>query len=748
MQKRQRGEYVRVPRGWQARPIADMLHEMSGEVAEPLAARAEDEARNEEDDRDNAGGEDEGEEEDEEEHYGDEEDADEKYLSSSMSSGRRGERPRPPAVAAAAAAAAKTVDSEGNELRLWSGALDWTRDVDAPGAAHRVAYLRLAKGEYLCLRGDYTVRVSPPGAARTPAAARPQCPPPLLLNGVRVVQGRTRISAVPWHCLPVLQLPGDGAADEVTLAIEATAASDSTRRGAGADGGNDVPAVAPVSADDVRRGAAVPHVVPHAALKRIARAVAGNDAGTATTATAAAHRARPPVIMVCGGRGSGKSTLTMQLVMHLLPQPQAGGDRPAPACAVRYLDLDVGQSMFMPPGYIAAHDVDEVAWPLRPSRLHRAMFYGYVSPLSDPARYVSAVRDMARHCGLAPDEGDGAGRASQRPLIVNTLGWYRGFGRTLLHAVAHAIQPTHIVHLGATAGDKARVRLPCRPWRLPPTTATTAADAATSSAGADADAGAATEGDRRNLYVCGAELSFARPNRARVASAADVRGAQLVAHLLGGDDELRYRLHDGQPAYRVARALCAARPWCIRLCDLDAVHFLDHDVDDLRNDEPEEEPEEEQGGGVVVKARRHERHSLVLSALNGVAVAMCEKRGRGGRHCCISDDHDHDHNDGGADDRHWISHGMGVVRATDPRDHVLFIITPLPRELVERVSVLVVSAQVQLPACALQVGSADAEPFLAPNKSMEADNAMRSRQNLRRKRLDSSSSSQQQQQST
>uniref|UniRef100_A0A8C5S331 Polynucleotide 5'-hydroxyl-kinase NOL9 n=1 Tax=Laticauda laticaudata TaxID=8630 RepID=A0A8C5S331_LATLA len=131
-----------------------------------------------------------------------------------------------------------------------------------------------------------------------------------------------------------------------------------------------------------------------------------------------------PVILVCGPKSIGKSTFNrylMNLLLNRLP-------------CLEYLECDLGQPEFNPPGCISLVNVREplLGPPFAHQRPPRKMaFYGDISCEHDTERYLDTLkyRDV--------------------PLLINTMGWVKGAGLLLLIDVIRLLSPTHVVQLSA-----------------------------------------------------------------------------------------------------------------------------------------------------------------------------------------------------------------------------------------------------------------------------------------------------------
>ena len=144
------------------------------------------------------------------------------------------------------------------------------------------------------------------------------------------------------------------------------------------------------------------------------------------------QRGKQPRVLVCGPKGSGKSTFSRYFLNHLLspaPQTETGYSN---TDGVAFLDLDPGQPEFSPMGQVyLAHLRSPVFGPpfTHPSLddspdgiIIRAHHIGATSPKEDPDHYVLAAMDlMDRYRALLTTY-------PQCPLIVNYPGWIFGLG--------------------------------------------------------------------------------------------------------------------------------------------------------------------------------------------------------------------------------------------------------------------------------------------------------------------------------
>ncbi|KNE67111.1 hypothetical protein AMAG_12186 [Allomyces macrogynus ATCC 38327] len=186
-----------------------------------------------------------------------------------------------------------------------------------------------------------------------------------------------------------------------------------------------------------------------------------------------------PTAMAIGAKGHGKSTLNRMLVNVLL----------STFSQVAFLDMDPGQAEFTEPGVLGLTVVDfPVLGPgylYRPARpLLAEQFLGAVTPQACPDIYLQHVRTLvAAYRAYAAEAWAKERRVV--PLVVNTLGWVRGFGLELLKEAMAEVAPTHVLHLvGAADRDQIPVHELLEPWL---SVATAAAEASVSASASDGE---------------------------------------------------------------------------------------------------------------------------------------------------------------------------------------------------------------------------------------------------------------------
>lgn len=137
---------------------------------------------------------------------------------------------------------------------------------------------------------------------------------------------------------------------------------------------------------------------------------------------------RCPIILVCGGKSSGKSTFNRHLINSLLNH----------TASVEYLECDLGQTEFTPPGCLSLCTVTEPL--LGPPFTHlrdpeHMVYYGQADCQSDIDRYLESLKSLWRNV------------SGESPVIINTMGWIRGHGFQILVDLVRLFSVTHVVQL-------------------------------------------------------------------------------------------------------------------------------------------------------------------------------------------------------------------------------------------------------------------------------------------------------------
>ncbi|GMH16825.1 hypothetical protein Nepgr_018666 [Nepenthes gracilis] len=155
-----------------------------------------------------------------------------------------------------------------------------------------------------------------------------------------------------------------------------------------------------------------------------------------------------PIVLVCGPKNSGKTTFSRLLLNTLLLRYKR----------VAYLDTDVGQPEFTPPGCLSLTDIDKITPDLTIPCLktpERCYFFGDISSKRDPTtylNYVYALHDYYKEHFIL-NKNESPGRAAL-PLIINTPGWVKGIGYDILVAMLKYIVPSHVVKINISAESK------------------------------------------------------------------------------------------------------------------------------------------------------------------------------------------------------------------------------------------------------------------------------------------------------
>ena len=110
--------------------------------------------------------------------------------------------------------------------------------------------------------------------------------------------------------------------------------------------------------------------------------------------------------LVCGPKGTGKSTFCRFLVNHLLSSTQRQKEG---TNTVKFLiDLDPGQPEFSAPGQISLTQILSFnpgvpfthpnADNVEAGRIIRSHFLGALSPRDDPKHYMRCAKDLFQYC--------------------------------------------------------------------------------------------------------------------------------------------------------------------------------------------------------------------------------------------------------------------------------------------------------------------------------------------------------------
>ncbi|TKY50455.1 Polynucleotide 5'-hydroxyl-kinase NOL9 [Spatholobus suberectus] len=162
-----------------------------------------------------------------------------------------------------------------------------------------------------------------------------------------------------------------------------------------------------------------------------------------------AYSSTLPVALICGAKNCGKTTFSRYLLNVLLHK----------YTKVAYLDTDVGQPEFTPPGFLSLTVVHKVTPDLTVPCLktpERCLFFGDVSSKRDSSTYLSyvfAIYDYYQKEYCISDKGENPCMI-ELPLIVNTPGWVKGVGYDVLVDMLKYISPTHVVKISISSENK------------------------------------------------------------------------------------------------------------------------------------------------------------------------------------------------------------------------------------------------------------------------------------------------------
>ncbi|GAA6216681.1 polynucleotide 5'-hydroxyl-kinase NOL9 [Lates japonicus] len=136
------------------------------------------------------------------------------------------------------------------------------------------------------------------------------------------------------------------------------------------------------------------------------------------------------VILVCGTKNVGKSTFIRTLINTLLNH----------TTSVDYLEGDLGQTEFTPAGCLSLSTVREPL--LGPPFTHQRtpehmIYYAQSSCESDLDRYLESLKSLWRR----------RSQSRETPVIINTMGWVKGFGFQLLVDMIRFFPVSHVVQL-------------------------------------------------------------------------------------------------------------------------------------------------------------------------------------------------------------------------------------------------------------------------------------------------------------
>ncbi|MCL7046667.1 hypothetical protein MKW94_013327 [Papaver nudicaule] len=159
----------------------------------------------------------------------------------------------------------------------------------------------------------------------------------------------------------------------------------------------------------------------------------------------------PPIALICGPKNSGKTTFSRILLNTLLQNQRYD--------KVAYLDTDVGQPEFTPPGCLALTIIERQTPDLTIPCLktpERSIFYGDTSSKRDPQTYLNNVFSLYDYFQKEFYASNESGKKAKPevPLVINTPGWVKGNGYDALVEMLRYIAPTHMVQVRTSVESK------------------------------------------------------------------------------------------------------------------------------------------------------------------------------------------------------------------------------------------------------------------------------------------------------
>jgi len=341
------------------------------------------------------------------------------------------------------------------------------------------------------------------------------------------------------------------------------------------------------------------------------------------------------------------------------------------------LDADPGQPELSPPGMLSLTCVSKPL--LSPSHVHMvcgenidacasshiaAYFLGDVSSKSNPIEYTNAISNLEKHYLDLSER-------NQPPLVVNTDGWVKGMGFELLIELVRIINPTIIIQLQGTRRGKMFDTTSLRaPWRevlcidtagsiglqysqhdsTPLMTPLCGPSPAPSRVASINNLANCYEGNTCSNGALTTPTDFG-PSTSKV-SASDLRRLRLATYFLGGSSEFNHigatmrqsGIVDASKA--IPRNLSSMKPYRIPFRFINC-QVLEHNFD----------------------------IDMTLTAMNGGIVGLCcadeygsEKRDLISSSCCF---------------------GLGIVRSIDYEQKLFYVLTPVPKRQLKKVTTFI-----------------------------------------------------------
>ncbi|GFH60780.1 hypothetical protein CTEN210_17256 [Chaetoceros tenuissimus] len=370
-------------------------------------------------------------------------------------------------------------------------------------------------------------------------------------------------------------------------------------------------------------------------------------------------------ILVCGGKGVGKSTMVRYLVNRLLSQEGMK--------KIALLDCDAGQPEFSAPGILSLTIVTKPI--LSPPHSHiicgredkytieckheLASFYGYTTSKINPVRYIESVRSLLqRYEAICSEMGE------KIPLVINTDGWVKGMGYEILSSVIDSVNPDHIVQIiGSTKAKFFDLTPHSSNDRTIHVTETASGKMFDPNIPSPAISRNASLASLDSIPESAATSLWQIESLAPMASSL-TRNLRFCTYFLGGYDSfLKTGATFGtggisDESYAIALNLASLKPFVVPFDALDTFNLDENGEENIIGEE--------------------EYHDI----LNGSIIGLCGDSVSGIREC----------------------YGYGLVRSIDIAYRFLYIITPIQQSVLQANVTSIISCQMQLPPEALFCG--------------------------------------------
>jgi polynucleotide 5'-kinase involved in rRNA processing len=139
-------------------------------------------------------------------------------------------------------------------------------------------------------------------------------------------------------------------------------------------------------------------------------------------------------MMICGGKGVGKTTFLRYAINRLLMRFNA----------VRIVDLDPGQSEFTVPGCISIVKVEKPVFGPNYTHLQASerSILSNINIAYEPDKYIASVKQLLH------------ATCTEAPTLINYMGYTHGIGINILSAVIACVHPTDILQISSQDAKK------------------------------------------------------------------------------------------------------------------------------------------------------------------------------------------------------------------------------------------------------------------------------------------------------